>query len=186
MFTGDRWFCSNNQLKDFSEEQIPEGQFQCFSKIVRYIHFVTRETVLTSESKRDEVHTDKVRKTKDQMIVISDFKTDVPPIMGGLEEGKDTSTTLAAIMMLEFWNAHEGVRRVFLRTYKYIQDHRIKLQYGINRELQMHMEAQVLVRNLLVKCGVFWYQLAVEIEAFYNNLVTTMYGESAPLSGKAE
>ena len=60
------------------------SHFQWFIDIVGYLHFVTGETALTAESQRDEVHADKVRNTKDQSIVISDFKTDVPPILGVL------------------------------------------------------------------------------------------------------
>ena len=46
------------------------------------------------EYQRNEVHAAKVRKTKDQSIFISEFKTDISPIMGGLGEGKDSSTPL--------------------------------------------------------------------------------------------
>ena len=45
----------------------------------------------TEDHKRDEVHADRGRKKKDQSIVISEFKTDIPPIMGGLAEGKESS-----------------------------------------------------------------------------------------------
>ena len=47
------------------------------------------------------------------------------------------------------------------------------------------MEARLLVSELLGKCGVFWSQLAAEIEAFQINLVTTTYGEGAWAAGKA-
>ena len=47
------------------------------------------------------------------------------------------------------------------------------------------MEAQLLVSELLEKCGVFWSQLATEIEAFKINLVTTTHGEGAVAKGKA-
>ena len=40
----------------------------------------------TAYLQRDEVDAAKVRKTKDKSIVISDFKIDVPPILGGLGE----------------------------------------------------------------------------------------------------
>ena len=36
----------------------------------------------------DEVHATKVRKTKEQSIIISVFKTYLPLIIGGLGEGK--------------------------------------------------------------------------------------------------
>ena len=49
---------------------------------------MTRETVLTAESKRDEVHISKVWNNMEQSIIISDSKIDVPPILGGLDEGK--------------------------------------------------------------------------------------------------
>ena len=64
--------------------KIPEGQFQYFVEIVSYLQVVTGETVSTAESHRETVHVDKVRKTKYQFIVISEFKTDVPPILVGL------------------------------------------------------------------------------------------------------
>ena len=36
------------------------------------------------------------------------------------------------------------------------------------------------------KCGIFWSKLAVEIESFNLNLVTTAYGYSAKQAGKVE
>ena len=72
---------------DFLEKHIPVGPFQWFLDIVSCLQLVTRETVLTAELQRDEVHAAKVRETKDQSIVISAFKTNVPPILGGLGRG---------------------------------------------------------------------------------------------------
>ena len=42
------------------------------------------EKVSTAEYQRDEVHAEKVRKKKEQSIVILVFETYIPPIMGGL------------------------------------------------------------------------------------------------------
>ena len=41
------------------------------------------------------------------------------------------------------------------------------------------MKSSLLERELLDKPGVFWYQLAAEIDAFKMNLVTTTYGDVA-------
>ena len=54
------------KCKKFARYQISEVQFQWFISIVSYLQFVTGETVSTIESQRDEVHAEKVRKTKDQ------------------------------------------------------------------------------------------------------------------------
>ena len=72
---------------DFAENHLPVGQFQWFFDIVSYLQSVTGDTVSTAESQQDEVHAAKVCKTKEQLIVISAFKTDVPPILGGFREG---------------------------------------------------------------------------------------------------
>ena len=48
----------------------------------------------TAESQKDDVHVDKMRKIKEQSIIISEFKTDVPPILGRLVEGKEYTTPL--------------------------------------------------------------------------------------------
>ena len=45
---------------------------------------MTGETVSTAELQRDKVHAAKVRKTKEKSIFTSAFKTDLPPILGGL------------------------------------------------------------------------------------------------------
>ena len=79
---GHRW---NTQT---SQKKIPEDQFQWFIDIISYLQFVTRDTVLTVASQRDEVHAYKVWKTKGQSIIIFTFKAGVPPILGGLVEGK--------------------------------------------------------------------------------------------------
>ena len=50
-----------------------------------YLQFVMGETVLTAEYQCDGVHAAKVRNTKEQFILISAFKTDMLPIMGGLK-----------------------------------------------------------------------------------------------------
>ena len=47
----------------------------------------------------------------------------------------------------------------------------------------MHIEARLLARKLLVKCGVFWYQMASNMEAFNINLVTTIYRDIALSAG---
>ena len=47
------------------------------------------------------------------------------------------------------------------------------------------MEMQLLDSKLLGKCGVFWYQLDAEIEAFKPQSVKMTYGEGAGESGKA-
>ena len=46
------------------------------------------------------------------------------------------------------------------------------------------MEAWLLEIELLGKCGMFWYQLVTEIEAFQLHLVTIPYGEVALVAGK--
>ena len=58
------------ECMNFSENHILGGQFQWFIYIVSYLHFVTGETVSTSDSQKFEVHTAKVRKTKEQSIII--------------------------------------------------------------------------------------------------------------------
>ena len=65
-------------------KHIPVSQFQWFIYIVSYLQFVTVKTVLTAKSQQDGLHAAKVHNTKEQPIVISAFKTDMPPILGGL------------------------------------------------------------------------------------------------------
>ena len=84
------------------------------------------------------------------------FKTDVPPILGALCEGKESKTPLTTIINPELWNYHDGVSGMYPRASKYLGDQRIKLQAGINRELGVYMEAKLLDIELLGKCGVFW------------------------------
>ena len=146
-----------------SKGHISEVRFLWFIGIVRYLQLLTGETVLTDESQRDEFSEANDRNNKEQYIVISAFKKYVPPTMGGFGEGKESATPLKAIISTEWCNVNGGVRRVFLRASKYLQYHRIKLQSGINREFQIHMEAQLLASKLLGKCGVFWYQLYADI-----------------------
>ena len=47
------------------------------------------------------------------------------------------------------------------------------------------MEARLLESELPGKFGVFWSQLAAEIEAFQLHLVIPTYGEGAGVLGKA-
>ena len=49
---------------------------------------------MTADSQRNDVNVAKVRKMRDRYIIIFDFKTDVPPILGGLGEGKESTTPL--------------------------------------------------------------------------------------------
>ena len=79
-----------------------------------------------------------------------------------------------------------SVRGVYLRASKYIQDQRLKLNVGINREMGRHMEARIMTSEMLEKCGVLWSQLAAEIEEFQLHLVMTTYGEGVGASGKSE
>ena len=88
--------------------------------------------------------------------------------------------------MPDLWNAHDGVRGVFLGACKTLQYQIIQLQSCINRAFQIHMLARLLSSHFLGKCGVFCHQLDSFIEAFFLHPVTTAYGESAPSSGKSE
>ena len=82
------------ECAEFAGKHTPEVQFQWFIDIVSYLQFVKGEKMHNSESQRDEVHVDKVWKTKEELIIISAFKTDVPPILGGLGDGKESTTPL--------------------------------------------------------------------------------------------
>ena len=92
---------------------------------------------------------------KEKSIVISEFKTDVTPILGELGEGKESTTPLTFIRTLELCKAHDGVRGLYPRASKYLQDQRLNINAGINRELGCHMEARILAIKLLGKCCVF-------------------------------
>ena len=117
-------------------------------------------------------------------IIISDFNKDVPPILGVLGEGGVSTTPLTDICTPELWNDHDGVSVLYLQEYNYIEGEILKFNAGINIELGRHMEAWLLASKFLRKCGVFWYQLATEIEAFRLHLVTTTYGEGCVETGK--
>ena len=108
----------------------------------------------TVESKYDEVYEDKVKKTKANSIKISAFKTHVPPILGGLGEGNESTTTRTEIWTPELWNTHNKVIGVYHREFKLLQDQRLKRKLGINRELCSHMEERLIASKLLGKCGV--------------------------------
>ena len=96
------------------------------------------------------------------------------------------TTPLTAIRTPELWDDNNGVRGLYPRASKYLQEQRLKLNSGINRYLRRHMEARLLASELLGKCGVFWSQLSTEIEAFQLHLVTTTYGEESGAVGKAK
>ena len=69
----------------------------------------------------------KVWETHNQSIRISNFKTYVPPILGGICEGKEYTTPLKSIQTPELWNSHDGVRGLYDRALKSSQYHRLKL-----------------------------------------------------------
>ena len=186
VFAGVRWFRSRIECVYFAEKHIPVGYFQWFLDIVSYLQFVTGETVSTAELQRDEFHASKVWKTKDQLIVITAFKTGVPPILGVLGEGKSLTTPLTYILTPKLWNAHDGARGLYPIASKSLQDQILKLNARINRDQGRHMEARLLASELLGKCGVFWSQLDAEIDAFQLHLVMITYGEVSGTSGKAE
>ena len=96
------------------------------------------------ESQWGEVHADNVHKVKEQSIIISTFKTDVPTILGILGEGKESSTTLTEIWTPELWNTHDGVIGLYLRASTNPKNTRLKLKARINRELWIHMEVRLL------------------------------------------
>ena len=86
VFSGRWWFRSQSECKEFSRDKTPEGKFQWSIHIIIYMQFVIGKTVYILDSQRDKVYAANIRKTKEQYIVISAFKTDIPPIMGGLVE----------------------------------------------------------------------------------------------------
>ena len=96
-----------------------------------------------------------VQKTKEHPINISDFKTDVTPILGRLGEGKEFTTPNTAIRIPELWNDQDRVWGVYPRETKSLLDQKLKLQAVINRELEINVEARLLASKLLGKCGMF-------------------------------
>ena len=60
----------------------------------------------TTELQRYEVHATKVQKK--QYIFISDFKTNVLPILGGFSKGKESTSFPRVIRNPELWNTHDG------------------------------------------------------------------------------
>ena len=74
VFAGGRWLIYQSECEDFVRDNTPEGQFQWFIDIVRYLQFVTGENVPTSEYQGDEVNAAKARNTKDQYIVTSELQ----------------------------------------------------------------------------------------------------------------
>ena len=109
------------------------------------------ETVIPSESQLDEMHYAKFRNTKEQSIVIYYFKSNIPPILGGLSNGKEPTMPLTEIRNPGLWNVHDGVRGVYPREYKYLQYQCLNFQSVIERELVRHMEARLLASELLGK-----------------------------------
>ena len=93
-------------------------------------------------------------------MIIYEFKTDVKSIIGSMGEGKEYTTPFTAIRTPGLWNEHDRIRGVYPRASKSSQEQRLNIQPGINRELGRHMEARLLVSELLGKCSVLWYQLA--------------------------
>ena len=110
----------------------------------------------------------------------------MPPTSGGLSEGKESTTPLTAIRNPELWNTHDGVIGVYPWASKYLGDHQIKIQAGINGDIGTHMEATLLASKLLGKCGVFWSHLAEEIEKLQMHLVNATYREDATAEGRAD
>ena len=84
----------------------------------------------------------------------------MPPILGGLGEGKELATHLTAIRTHGIWNSHDGVRGIHRRASKSLQVQRLKHNSCMNIEMGRHIEARLLASELLGKCGVFWSQLA--------------------------
>ena len=127
-----------------------------------------------------------MRKTKEEPIVILEFKTVVPPILGGFVEGKGSTTPLTYIRTPNLCNYRNGARGLYPQAFKYLQDKRLNLNARINRYLVQHMEARLLASKFLGKCGVLWSQFSDELEAFHLHLVTTVYGEGVGAAGKAK
>ena len=84
VFAGRWWFRSQSECKEFSRDKTPEGKFQWSIHIIIYMQFVIGKTVCILDSQREKVYVTKIRKKKEQYTFISDFKTDIPPILGGL------------------------------------------------------------------------------------------------------
>ena len=112
MFVGRGWFHTLNKCIEFSEELTQEVQLQWFIDIVAYLKFVTGDKFSPRESQIENMHASKVINTKEQSIVISYFKTDILPILGGFREVKDSTTPLTAIRTSELWSTNTGVRGV--------------------------------------------------------------------------
>ena len=76
----------------------------------------------TTELQRVKLHASKFQK-KEQYIVISAFKTYLPPILGGLSEVKESTIPLTDIRTPEIWNSRDGMRGVHPQGSKSLGGH---------------------------------------------------------------
>lgn len=181
-----RWFRTRECCVEFSRDHVPEGQMEWFLDIVSVLQFTGEDTVDPSESRIDEMHSARVKRPLERSIVISAFKTDIPPVFSGPKEGREMKYPLPGIKTPEMWDAHDGIRGVKPRVSESLADQRTAITGGINLELAGHPAARGLALNLLEESFTFWTSLCAEVGAFYQYLLTTTYGTAPPPSGKTE
>lgn len=137
-------------------------------------------------SQDNKIHVSRVQRTPEQSIVISLFKADIQPIFGEPKESRKATVPLSGLKILEMWNYHNSVRDVYPHASQSLKDQRTKLLSSSNRELHGSPKAKLLTTTLLGESFAFWMTMATELEAFYNHLTVTTYGDSPTMSGRQE
>ena len=74
---------------------------------------------------------------------------------------------------------------VYPRTSKSLYDYKLKLQGGIDWDLERHVEAHTTKREIMGRYGLVWSQFTSKIENFNIHTAKKKYEENNLVSGRA-
>lgn len=118
--------------------------------------------------------------------MIASFQMGVPLVLGGPKARREKDDPLCALKTPCMWNAYDTINGVYPLANSSLKNQKQKLHAAINQELGAHYNALGLAETLLENSDACWEKLSSAMDAFWQMLITTTYGESASSMQKLE
>ena len=176
-------FESLTDVEVFVATHFPSGSvIECFMDINVGLCSLQDATTDIKEIRESEVHSEKTGRNNDQLLVVSSFKSETPPVLAGPKEGRDSAVHYGACKTHadgDMLDGQNGCRHKILARL----DRRNHIDESfIDTRLQGHGLAQSLCRELVLNTMTFYQQMSAMMSQLYLLLVTKAFGSEAKAS----
>ena len=165
----------------FAKERLPADLvYGLFIDPITLLMAVSGSVTLKSEVMAEEVHYARVKRNREENLVVSSFRTTDPEAYGGpsgVNEGQHHFTSLKTH---DQWNNGDGVSGTWNRIEDGLEDVAASYESSIEHRLEGYPDAQFLCKELLRASMDFLRKKSTFMSDFYRNLKVTAFGSETP------